>query len=80
MRLGKNIVYVDESSFHRWLVPSRAWVRRDMVLEMPSSRNSSVSVIGAISERQGLIHYHIVKSTNNTESFKNFIGELVTKI
>ena len=51
-----------------------------MVLEMPSSRNSSVSVIGAISERQGLIHYHIVKGTNNTESFKNFIGELVTKI
>jgi DDE superfamily endonuclease len=80
MRLGKNIVYVDESSFHQWLVPSRAWVRRDMVLEMPSSRSTSISVIGAISERQGLVHYTIVKGTNNTESFKAFVAELVGKI
>ena len=32
MMKGKHIVYVDESSFHRWLVPSRTWVTRDMVL------------------------------------------------
>ena len=29
---GKQIVYVDDSTFHRWLLPTRTWVTRDMVL------------------------------------------------
>ena len=32
MMKGKQLVDVDASSFHRWLVPSRTWVTRDMVL------------------------------------------------
>jgi len=30
MMKGKQIVYIDESSFHRWLRPSKTWVYRDM--------------------------------------------------
>ena len=30
IRQGKNLVYVDESTFHIQLVPSRVWVRPDM--------------------------------------------------
>ena len=36
MMKGKNIVYVDESTFHRWLVPKRSWVTRDMVVSIPN--------------------------------------------
>jgi len=77
---GQQIVYVDESSFHQWLVPSRAWVRRDTVLDMPSSRGSSVTIIGAISERAGLVHYKIVSGNNNAQEFKVFVQELVQKV
>ena len=77
---GKQIVYVDESSFHRWLVPSRTWVTRDMVLQMPSSRGQSFTIIGAISEKQGLVHYSIIQGSNNTERFADFSAELVAKV
>jgi hypothetical protein len=38
MMNGKHIIYVDESTFHRWLIPSRSWVSKDMVVNIPSSR------------------------------------------
>jgi transposase len=77
---GKQVVYVDESSFHRWLVPTKTWVTREMVLQMPSSRGKSFSVIGAISEKQGLVHYSILRESNTTETFASFTAELVEKI
>lgn len=80
MSLGKQVIYVDESSFHKWLLPGRAWVRRDMVLQMPSNRGSSMTVIGAISEKQGLVHYKILRGSNNTDAFVEFTQELIKKI
>ena len=77
MARGKNLIYVDESSFHQWLVPSRAWLKKDMVLKMPSSRGSSMTIIAAISEKVGIAHFKIVRGSNDTESFKQFISELV---
>ena len=77
MARGKHLIYVDESSFHQWLVPSRAWLKKDMVLKMPSSRGSSMTIIGAISEKVGIAHFKIVRGTNDTASFKQFISELV---
>ena len=70
MARGKHLIYVDESSFHQWLVPSRAWLKKDMVLKMPSSRGSSMTIIGAISEKVGIAHFKIVRGTNDTASFK----------
>ena len=37
-------------------------------------------MVGAISEKQGLIHYSIIQESNNTQTFSNFISELVHKI
>ena len=51
MMKGKQIVYVDESSFHRWLRPSRTWVYRDMAIEMPTLRGKDFCVIAGISEK-----------------------------
>jgi transposase len=39
-----------------------------------------MSVLGAISEREGLVHYKIVNGTNNAKEFKVFVQELVQKI
>ena len=37
-------------------------------------------MVGAISEKQGLIHYSIIQESNNTQIFSNFISGLVHKI
>lgn len=77
MSANKHIIYIDESSFHQWLVPSRAWVSKDMVLKMPSSRGKSMTIIGGISEKLGIVHFKIVRGSNDASSFKTFINELV---
>jgi hypothetical protein len=56
MSANKHIIYIDESSFHQWLVPSRAWVSKDMVLKIPSSRGKSMTIIAGISEKLGIVH------------------------
>lgn len=77
MALHKHIIYVDESSFHQWLVPGRAWLKKDMMLKMPSSRGKSMTIIGAISEKLGIVHFKIVRGSNDTSAFKQFIQQLV---
>lgn len=47
---------------------------------MPSSRGHSISVIAAISERQGLVHYKIINGSNDTETFADFVQGLVKKV
>ena len=56
MKKGKHLIYVDETTFNQWQMPSRAWMRKDMYLKMPTSRGNSYTLIGGISDR-GLIHY-----------------------
>jgi transposase len=56
------------------------WVRKDMTLRKPDGRGKGVTVLGAISEKQGLVHYSILESTNNAITFSNFVSELVRKI
>ena len=80
MKAGKQVIYIDESQFHKQLVCERVWVRRDMQIAKPDGRGRGVSVIGAISEKQGLVHYHVLPSTNNSLTFSLFISELVKKI
>jgi hypothetical protein len=48
---GKQVIYVDESTFNHWLLPSKTWIRRDMVLQMPSLRGTSISGSAGISEK-----------------------------
>lgn len=79
--MGKHLIYVDESTFHQWQVPSRVWVRKDsQIVHMPSNRGMSVTVIGAISEKMGLVHYKIFHGSNNAQTFSAFTTELLRKI
>lgn len=80
MQTGKQVVYVDETQFHKQQLKERAWIRRDMTLRKPDGRGSGVNVIGAISEKQGLVHYTILRETNKTDTFANFVSELKYKI
>ncbi len=80
MMAGKQVIYIDESQFHKQMVCERVWLKKDMTLRKPDRRGRGVTVVGAISEKQGLIHYSIIQESNNTQTFSNFISELVHKI
>ena len=60
-------------------MPSRAWMRKDMYLQMPTSRGNSYTLIAGISER-GLIHYKLVKGSNNGKVFYGFCKELIKQV
>lgn len=60
MQANKQVVYIDETTFHKQMVCSRVWCKRNMTILKPQGRGASVTVIGAISEKQGLVHYTIL--------------------
>ena len=80
MMANKHIIYIDESSFHQWMVPSRAWVKPNMSIQMPSSRGCSFSIIAAISEQKGLLLAKVFKGSNDSNVFFEFVHQLVQKI
>jgi hypothetical protein len=80
MHAGKQVIYIDETSFHRQQIQDRVCLKRDMTIRMPDGRGKGVTVVGAISEKQGLINYSILQESNNTNIFSTFISELVHKI
>ena len=80
MKAGKQVIYIDESQFHKQLVMSRAWIKKDMMFRKPDGRCRGANVVGAISEKQGLVHFSILQESNNPVTFSNFISEPVHKI
>ena len=48
-------------------------------MNKPDNRGRGVNVLGAISEKEGLVHYNILKE-KNIFTFSNFISELIRKI
>ncbi len=78
MRVGKQVIYIDESQFHKQLVCERVWIKRDMMLCKPDSRGRGATVIGAITEKQGLFHYKILREI--TDTFASLVLELIHKI
>lgn len=73
------ILYVDESTFHLWQKVNRCWVRKGMKLALSKIRGPSLTVIGAISEERGLVHFEIFDESNNSDLFSNFIIALKKK-
>jgi hypothetical protein len=67
-------------NFTNNLVCERVWLKKDMTLRKPDGRGRGVTVVGAISEKLGLIHYSILQESNNTQTFSTFISQLVQKI
>ncbi len=80
MRAGKQIIYIDETTFHKQILCSRAWVKRTMELPKPQGRGKGVTVLGAISEKQGLVHFKVLQTTNDGRTFSKFIQELLRKV
>ena len=72
-------VYIDEASFHLWMQPGRLWIKRGMKVELPDTRGHSISVIGALSVRHGLLLTHVFQGSNNSYSFLKFIQDLKAK-
>ena len=60
MRAGKQLIYIDETQFHKQQLCERVWVKKSMTLRKPDGRGKGVTLIWAISEKQGLIHYTIL--------------------
>ena len=72
-------VYIDETTFHLWMQPGRLWIKRGMKVELPDTRGHSISVIGALSVRHGLLLTHVFQGSNNSYSFLKFIQDLKAK-
>jgi len=68
-----DIIYVDETTFNLWQKASRCWLRPGMRLKYPKNRGPSITVIGAISERRGLIHLEVFHGSNNSDLFMMFL-------
>ena len=50
-----------------------------MKVELPDTRGHSISVIGALSVRHGLLLTHVFQGSNNSYSFLKFIQDLKDK-
>ena len=46
---------------------------------MVNDRGHSITVIGVISEKRGLVHYHVINESNNANHFEDFLIGLKQK-
>ena len=58
---------------------TRCWVCPGMKLQMVNDHGHSITVIGAIIEKQGLVHYHVINENNNANHFETFLIGLKQK-
>jgi len=47
---------------------------------MPSSRGKSITIIGAISEKMGHVHFKVFQGSNTGDTFAQFVTEMLKKI
>jgi transposase len=80
MHAGKQVIYIDETSFHKQQIQDRVWLKREMTIRKPDGRGRGVTVVGAISEKQGLVHFTVLLQSNNAEIFSTFVSEMVRKV
>ena len=73
------IIYLDETTFHLWQKMSKCWIRKGMKLALVKNRGPSLTVIGAISQERGLVHFEVFEESNNSDLFTNFIINLKNK-
>ena len=73
------IIYIDETTFNLWQRASKCWLRPGMRLPILKFRGHSITIIGAISQERGLVHYEIFDDHNNAERFGLFLNGLKNK-
>ena len=76
MEQRREIIYIDETTFNLWQIPSRTWLAKGMKVQIAESRGKSITLIGAISRERGVIHYQLVVGSNNADTFAKFINGL----
>ena len=50
-----------------------------MKLSMHKNRGPSITVIGAISQKRGMVHYEVFEGSNNAKTFESFLMKLKAK-
>jgi hypothetical protein len=75
----EEIIYLDETTFNLWQKTSKCWLRPGMKLRMPCNRGPSITVIGTISNKRGLIHLEVFQGTNNATIFHQYMARLKAK-
>jgi hypothetical protein len=78
-RPDDDIVYIDETSFHLWMSPGRLWIKQGMRVQLPDQRGQSITMIGALSMHQGLVHTVAFAGSNTVDTFLPFIVRLKAK-
>jgi transposase len=73
------IIYIDETTFNLWQRASKCWLRPGLRLPILQFRGHSITIIGAISQERGLVHYEIFDDHNNAERFGLFLNGLKNK-
>ena len=57
MAQQREVIYVDETTFNLWMTPSKVWFKDGMTLHIAKHRGQSITLIGALSNQRGLLHY-----------------------
>lgn len=80
MMEDENLVYIDETSIHKWLMKKKVWLKRTMELKMPDTRGPSFTIIAGIGHQRGLIHFNVIQGSNNQNTFTQFLQGLKIKM
>ena len=59
--------------------PGRLWIKQGMHVQLPDQRGQSITMIGALSIHQGLIHTEAFAGSNTVDTFLPFIMRLKEK-
>ncbi len=59
--------------------PGRLWIKQGMKVQLPDQRGQSITMIGALSIHQGLIHTEAFAGSNTVDTFLPFIMRLKEK-
>ena len=74
---GRNVIYIDETSFHLRDIPRRSWqLRGRKAIAKEHEKQANYTLIGALDEN-GFIGYMIAEKGAQQEQFMGFLSCLV---
>lgn len=79
IKLGGNVIYIDESSFSTVNNNYKTWRHQNSQVFNPISDNKKINLILAVNNEK-FIHWKFLNQNTTSESFKNFFLEMVNKM
>ena len=79
IELNLNIVFIDESHFHLKQPNFKTWIKKREFPHIGSKKNEKINFLLAVSKNK-LINYHFTKLNTNTNLFKKFFLETISKL